>query len=237
MNFFKSAAVLIGVMGVAGAATLGFGWVHPGADEPHSAPVYALLEFARERGIAVRAAGIEVPALGDPEQLKRGAGNYASMCVACHLAPGMSGTELSQGLYPAPPNLSAEAIRSPENAFWVIKHGIKASGMPAWGKSMDDPYIWDMVAFLQAMPGMTPEAYRDLVASSDGHSHGGGESMPHGHSGAAGAADHHGESGADDAGAHDHGTHDHGAAAEVPSADAQTDDHHHDDPNAPPHAH
>jgi hypothetical protein len=161
------------------------------------------------------------------------------MCVACHLAPGAAGTELSQGLYPAPPNLSTQAIRSPEHAFWVIKHGIKASGMPAWGKSMDDPYIWDMVAFLQAMPTMDAAAYRDLVASSDGHSHGGGESMPHPH-GSSSGGDHHGavdegsSAAAHDHSSHDHGAHDHGDAAD--STEAAPADHH-DDPNAPPHAH
>ncbi len=111
----------------------------------------------------------------------------------------------------------------------MIKHGIKASGMPAWGKSMDDPYIWDMVAFLQAMPTMDAAAYRDLVASSDGHSHGGGESMPHPH-GSAGGGDHHGA--ADEAGSA--AAHDPGDAAD--STEAAPADHH-DDPNAPPHAH
>ena len=117
MTFLKS-ALLIGGVGLLGATgAIYFGVVHPGADEPHSAPVYRLIETARERAIAVRASDIVVPALGDAEQIRRGAGNYASMCVACHLAPGAPGTELSRGLYPAPPNLSTQAIRSPENAF------------------------------------------------------------------------------------------------------------------------
>ncbi|MBS3958109.1 MAG: cytochrome c [Xanthomonadaceae bacterium] len=239
MNFLKSALVIGGVGLLGATGVIYFGVVHPGADEPHSAAVYRLIETARERAIAVRADDVVVPALGDAEQIRRGAGNYASMCVACHLAPGAAGTELSQGLYPAPPNLSTQAIRSPEHAFWVIKHGIKASGMPAWGKSMDDPYIWDMVAFLQAMPTMDAASYRELVASSDGHSHGGGESMPH-PNGSAGGGDHHGavaegsSAAAHDHGSHDHGAHDHGDAAAATEA-APAD--HHDDPNAPPHAH
>jgi mono/diheme cytochrome c family protein len=52
------------------------------------------------------------------------------------------------GLYPAPPNLTITTVDA-AHAFWVIKHGIKASGMPAWGKSMEDAYIWNMAAFLQ----------------------------------------------------------------------------------------
>ena len=86
----------------------------------------------------------------------------------------MAETELSKGLNPAPPNLSREPVDAAE-AFWVIKHGIKASGMPAWGMSMQDEYIWGMVAFLQELPKLSPAQYQAMVASSGGHSHGGGE--------------------------------------------------------------
>src|SRR3546814_12702681 len=75
----------------------------------------------------------------------------AAMCTGCHLAPGMSETEMSRGLYPAPPDLTKTTVEAAE-AFWVIKHGIKASGMPAWGKSMDEEYIWNMAAFLRVLP-------------------------------------------------------------------------------------
>jgi len=77
------------------------------------------------------------------------------MCIGCHLAPGVAETELSQSLYPAPPNLAKIGVDgNPSAAFWVIKHGIKATGMPAWGKSMGDEYIWGMVAFLNQLPTM-----------------------------------------------------------------------------------
>ncbi|WWL44103.1 cytochrome c [Pseudomonas parakoreensis] len=58
------------------------------------------------------------------------------MCVGCHLAPGLTGTELSNSLYPAPPNLSKLGVDGhPAAAFWIIKHGIKSTGMPAWAKA------------------------------------------------------------------------------------------------------
>ncbi len=152
-----------------------------GADAAHSRPVHALLETLRERSISVRASRLPPPPdLGDPERIRQGAGNYDSMCTGCHLAPGMAETELSRGLYPAPPAFAKAAPGNPAHHFWVIKHGIKASGMPAWGMSMEDEYIWGMVAFLQQMPTLDAAAYQALVASSGGHSHGGGETRPHG---------------------------------------------------------
>lgn len=180
--------------GVALAATAGFVWsgmYNIGADDTHTRPVYSALQALRERSIEVRANKLQRPAdLSDPARIRQGAGNYNAMCTGCHLGPGMEDTELSKGLYPTPPNLSKETVDAGK-AFWVIKHGIKASGMPAWGKSMGDEYIWNMAAFLQALPKLTPEQYQALVASSGGHSHGGGESDGHAH--AEGGEDHHDE--------------------------------------------
>ncbi|MCC6075293.1 c-type cytochrome [Pseudomonas sp. GCM10022188] len=171
------------VAGVIGAGVIWSGLINVGADDPHLESVHALLRATRERSIAVRARDIPVPDLNDAELIRRGAGNYHSMCIGCHLAPGIEPTELSQNLYPAPPNLAQiGANGSPSTAFWIIKHGIKATGMPAWGKSMGDQHIWEMVAFLQQLPKLDAAQYRALVAASDGHSHGGGESRMHDHS-------------------------------------------------------
>lgn len=161
--------------GAAGAAALWSGVYDVGADAPHTRPVYAVLEYARERSVAVRARELSVPAdLDDAERVRRGAGNYAAMCAGCHLSPGAGASELSRGLYPAPPDLSRHEVDA-ASAFWTVKHGIKASGMPAWGGSMDDAHLWDLVAFLGRLPSLDAQGYRELVARSDGHSHGGGE--------------------------------------------------------------
>lgn len=179
----KSLLTLTVLSGVAVAAVGGFIWsglYNVGADDQHTRPVHALMQMLRERSIESRASQLKVPDLADPARIVQGAGNYNAMCMGCHLAPGMPATELSKGLYPAPPDLTKTTVEAAE-AFWVIKHGIKASGMPAWGKSMQDEYVWNMAAFLQELPKLSPEQYETLVASSSGHSHGGGETTPHAH--------------------------------------------------------
>lgn len=184
-----------------------------GADDPHNRPVHQILQTLRERSIETRASKLEVPAdLMDSARIVQGAGNYDAMCTACHLSPGIAQTELSRGLYPAPPNLTTTRVDA-TSAFWVIKHGIKASGMPAWGLSMDDKYIWNMAAFLQALPDLDAARYQALVASSGGHSHGGRETMGHGDS-----------RGAND----DHTTHDHAGTTGAASSHQDMADHHHD---------
>jgi mono/diheme cytochrome c family protein len=178
MKTFLSGAVsaLLILIGVA-TALVWSGKYDVGADEPHYAWTHSVLDTLRVRSVAVRAADIQVPDLQDPGRIRRGAGNYVAMCESCHLAPGVDETELHKGLYPKPPKLTDPKNIDPARAFWVIKHGIKATGMPAWGKSMEDPYIWDMVAFLLTLPKLTPEQYAAEAAASEGHSHGEGESV------------------------------------------------------------
>jgi mono/diheme cytochrome c family protein/ketosteroid isomerase-like protein len=153
-----------------GALVVVSGALSVAADEPHSSLVLGILDSARERSIEARADSVQVPALDDAARMRRGAGNYDSMCARCHLAPGMDPTELSVGLSPIPPNLAKHAHADPAEAFWVIKHGIKSTGMPAWGKHMEDQYIWDIVAFVRKLPSLSAEQYQAEVTASGGHS-------------------------------------------------------------------
>ncbi|MEO6155437.1 MAG: cytochrome c [Thermomonas sp.] len=173
-------SAVLGAIAVTAGVFAWTGIYNIGADDAHTKPVYSMLQMARERSITARSRKLHPsPDLNDAARIRQGAGNYNAMCTGCHLAPGMAETELSKGLYPAPPNLSTADMQDPAHHFWVIKHGIKASGMPAWGKSMSDDYIWNMVAFLQQLPKLNEEQYKAMVASSGGHSHGGGETAPH----------------------------------------------------------
>ncbi len=184
MKTLKALFVLALLGAGAGAAFLYSGTYNMAADDPHWPMTFKLLETLRERSIAMRIRDIDVPVdLGDAARVPRGAGNYDAMCVGCHLKPGMDDSEIRKGLYPQPPNLAQAAHdrgdgdpnRSAVRQFWIIKHGIKASGMPAWSKGgVDDATIWDMVALLQKLPQLSPEDYEAAVAASEGHTHAGG---------------------------------------------------------------
>ena len=174
---------LLAIVIAGGAVFVYSGIYNIGADDHHTKPVFSVMQTLRERSIHARSEHINVPNLEDPQLILKGAGQYAAMCTQCHLKPGMKDSELRPGLYPQPPNLSQVKV-DPKDAFWVIKHGIKMSAMPAWGASHDDATIWSMVAFLQKLPSMTPAQYKDMVAKAppdedmdmgdeDGHSHGG----------------------------------------------------------------
>jgi ketosteroid isomerase-like protein len=129
----------------------------------------------------------------------------------------MTDSEIRSGLYPQPPNLSEMRVE-PRDAFWVIKHGLKMSAMPAWGLTHDDDTIWSIVAFLQKLPDLTPAQYKDIVAKAPpdedmdmgeegGHHH-------HHHGGEASEAADEGHS--DTRPESDEHDHEHATAAEAP---------------------
>ena len=168
--------ILLTILSIGSVAVVMYsGMVNVAADEPHSDFVYWLLEETRENSIKKASQDIEVPDLSDPELLLTGGTDYEFMCSSCHLKPGQKESDMSLGLYPTPPNLTlanteheghehGDDEQAARKNFWVIKHGIKASGMPAWGKTHDDQRIWAMVAFIKQLPTLTPEQYQVLTA-------------------------------------------------------------------------
>ncbi|MDN5754017.1 MAG: cytochrome c [Nitrosospira sp.] len=157
--------VFAGIIAVSSAAYIYYGLYDIGADAPHWFVTTQLIETLRERSIEVRARDIETPNLKDLQLALKGAAHYDAMCMGCHLAPGVRNTEIRLGLYPKPPDLSKAHV-DPKAAFWVVKHGIKMTGMPAWGKSHDDNALWSIVAFLNRLPEMTPQEYKAIVAKA-----------------------------------------------------------------------
>ncbi len=155
-------AATIAVLVIAAGAFIESGYYNIGADDHHTKLVLGLIERLRERSIDERARSIAVPPLGDSRRAADGARRYAALCANCHLAPGMMHSDVRTGLYPHPPNLAEEAPGDAREMFWTIKHGIKMSAMPAWGKTLDDAAVWDLVAFLKSMP-MSPESYRAMT--------------------------------------------------------------------------
>ena len=176
MKLFKAMLVLGGAGLIAGTLFVYLGVFNVAADDPHTKPAYWLMETVRERSVAMRARGIDIPPLDDPAMITTGGADYHEMCSGCHLRPGIERSEMASAMYPQPPNLAKIKRDNPAATFWIIKHGFKMSGMPAWGLTHDDHRLWAMVAFLQQLPRLTPAQYQILSArSADGRG-------AHGHS-------------------------------------------------------
>jgi mono/diheme cytochrome c family protein len=181
MRAIRILLMLIVLAVLAGAAFVWSGVYPVGADVPHSPFVQNLMQATRQRSIALRAKDIAVPPLDDQKMVATGAEHYGEMCAGCHLAPGKTNSEIRPGLNPQPPDLTKTLAVTPAEEFWAIKHGIKMTGMPAWGATHDDQAIWSIVAFLQKLPGMTPEQYKALAESNGEHQHHEGDADQHEH--------------------------------------------------------
>jgi mono/diheme cytochrome c family protein len=173
--------VLVAVGLVGGAAFAYSGAYDVAATDPHWPITYRVLDAARVRSIKVHAAGIAAPAdLDSQARVVAGTSHFAEHCSTCHSAPGVEASDMADGMYPKPPALTDVAQRyTPGELFWILKNGIKMSGMPSWGDHGDDD-LWNAVAFMEKLPGMTEEDYGRLVMASmaaGGHHMHGGHAM------------------------------------------------------------
>jgi len=165
MRFIGAFILWIIIFIVAAAIFIWSGVYDIGTDSPHWPVVSQAIGALRDRSTEHHAAGITPPKLDDPAMVAQGAQHYAENCAMCHLAPGMDDSEIRHGLYPKPPNLTRFAPE-PAESFWIIKHGIKFTAMPAWGPTHNDQMIWAIVAYLQKQPKMTAAEYRKLTANA-----------------------------------------------------------------------
>ena len=155
------AVVLLGAAGA--AAFILSGAYNVAATEPHWSATRWVLETVRTRSIKAHAAGVAVPpGLDDPARLPAGMEHYATHCSVCHGGPGVAKGDIAEGLYPQPPDLTGASARyTPAELFWILKNGIKMTGMPSWADHGDDA-LWATVALLRRLPGMSPGDFAEL---------------------------------------------------------------------------
>jgi mono/diheme cytochrome c family protein len=160
LGFFTAIVVLI----VGGLALIYSGAYNVAADREHTALEKWLLSTAMIRSVNAHADHEMPPTdLNDEHRIRDGSRLFDEMCVQCHGAPGKKPGEVGLGLRPQPPSLSEAAGRwSAAQLLWIVRHGIKATGMPAFGGTHTDDQLWNLVAFVQKLPGLSPEKYKSF---------------------------------------------------------------------------
>jgi mono/diheme cytochrome c family protein len=160
-----ASVVALATLGAVGAA--GFIWAgvyNVGATRQHLQPVFSVLRFAMQRSVRLHARDIQAPALADAAMVRRGAACFQDRCVQCHGAPGVAQGDIGKSMQPLPgPLVDATQNFYPRELYWITRHGIRLSGMPAWELRLTEGDIWDLVAFLQRLPELTPQAYKELA--------------------------------------------------------------------------
>ena len=148
---------------VSGACIVYFGVYNVAATQQHSNVVYHLLHYAMRRSVNLRAKEVKVPALGDPRFARDGFALYSTHCEQCHGGPGVAPDPLGFGTRPAPANLVSAAREWPTaEIYWVVKHGLKFTAMPAWEYRLSDDELWALTAFVKQLPTLSPADYEGL---------------------------------------------------------------------------
>jgi mono/diheme cytochrome c family protein len=160
-----AALVAVAVFGFAGLAVYVYAGVYDvAATRQHTPPVYWLLQTALARSIEVRSKNVEVPDLSGSERIRAGLRHYREHCGQCHGAPGIGPEPFALGMTPVPPPIvQAGRELSPGEIFWVVKHGLKMTGMPGWDFKLTDEEIWDIVAFAIIAPTLSPVQYYEMA--------------------------------------------------------------------------
>lgn len=159
-----SAAVIAAV----GAAVVVYGGLYDvAATNQHLQSTYTVLETAMRQSVRLRARDVQVPPLADERMVLRGAACFRDKCVQCHGAPGVAQGDIGKSMQPVPgPLVDARRHWQPRELYWVTRHGIKMSGMPAWEYRLAEDELWAVVAFMQRLPDLNAPRYAQLVAAA-----------------------------------------------------------------------
>jgi cytochrome c553 len=134
------------------------------ASSGHWAVTEWFLQFSMRRSIATHSLGIDLPPLDAPWLVAKGATHYEAACRSCHGSPGQQEPRIAAAMLPPPPYLPPLiGDRDAEALFYVVKHGVKFTGMPAWPSRQRDDEVHAMVAFLLVMPTLDTDEYRELA--------------------------------------------------------------------------
>jgi hypothetical protein len=118
-----------------------------------------ILETTMENSVEHHSRNVEIPSLDDSLMILKGYVHYSRMC-GCH---GNPGRESSKTFNPEPPELYRTAGEwQPNELFWIVKNGIKMSGMPSFSTRVSDDEIWETVAFLRVLPKLNPDQYKAM---------------------------------------------------------------------------
>ena len=127
------------------------------ADGPHSNLEARIMPAVLHASVVRHAVGATNPVSLNEDNLKAAVDIYKAMCARCHSTPEGKASAYGQSFYPPAPQLpQGMAQYNDAQLFWIIKHGIRNTGMPAWGSMLEDNEIWQIVSLLKNSQDLPP---------------------------------------------------------------------------------
>ncbi len=163
-SFFTLVAV--GVIAAAIALVLFLGGFDAGADAGWSQPSTWAIHRTMVHSVEARAHDLKPPDRFSAAEVREGFRVYDAHCAMCHGGPGLGRQPWTAGMEPSPPYLIDAGRRwKPEELYWIVRHGVKMTGMPAWNSRISSSDTWSLVGFLEAMPSVTATDYARMRAT------------------------------------------------------------------------
>ena len=154
---------------IVGATVLLSGAFSTNATKQHFRLTHRVLDLGLEYSVRAAAGDMAVPELDLPGMRIRGAACYREHCTICHGAPGIAPAPFALGMLPVPSNLAhSAAAHPPEWLHHVTRKGVRMTGMPAWEYRLTDESLWSVVAFVETLPALDVNGYRDLAEAASG---------------------------------------------------------------------
>jgi mono/diheme cytochrome c family protein len=92
-----------------------------------------------------------------------GAQLYLDHCAGCHGVPSNPDSPFGRSFNPPVPEFFKDAPDMSESQnFYIIQHGVRWTGMPAWGQTLSDTQTWEIVRFLGNVEKLPPAALKVL---------------------------------------------------------------------------
>jgi mono/diheme cytochrome c family protein len=133
-----------------GVAVLYLGLAPVAADQSPSTLEARILGVALHRAVLRQTSGEQEPPTPSKEDLLSGGEIYKEMCSRCHGEPGAVSSPLGSSFYPPAPLLPGHGSEwSERELFWIIKHGIRNTAMPAWASLLADDDIRQVAALVK----------------------------------------------------------------------------------------
>ena len=162
---FRSIAILL-VVGLGGFLFAASGIMPIKASSGHWPITAWLLNFTMRRSVITHSLGMNAPKLDDAALVAKGATHYEFGCRPCHGGPHLPQPVIAGHMTPHPPHLPPEIPKwQSEELFYIVKHGVKFTGMPAWPAQQRDDEVWAVVAFLLKVPNLSADEYHKLARS------------------------------------------------------------------------
>ena len=149
--------VLLGIAITIGVAVFRLGLIPVNADVPPSSLETRFIPIAVRASVANHAEKQPNPVTATDENLIAGAEVYDELCARCHGTPRRGASVLGASFYPPAPQFAVKGSTYTDGElFWIVKHGIRNTGMPAWGRLLTDQDIWKVVAVLRRLDSLPP---------------------------------------------------------------------------------